>query len=431
MIFCDGGIGNRINSLISGLAIARIFNLKYCVYWPENNWCQAEFTDIFKNEIYFKNASLTELKGTLVNSIPMLHDEIASKSLGINFNSAYQYTSLKDFSDKVICEKREIFYYPAVIPDWIPFANVIEELKRLSFTDHIVNSVRNYIQSSIQRPFYGLHLRRTDLNVGLNDHEVLNLVLRNPQVTFFVCSDDPIAESLACVHPNVYARPKMSSVAKKIDHKSWLDETSDDDGRLYFGNIFRNKQAVIEGVIDLLILAHSQIVGYSGSTFQKMARLIGESCPLVLIEKPNQLNYFSPTEIQRQIKAGQLSAAMLISLCNKIGTQGDIQEAIALLQNGCAQFEGSDYLDILHTLGIFFLNQNQFKIARLYLVEVVLNDSNRYSSWLHLAYSNFMCSDFEKFKESLNQLRKCNQQTPSVTDIQLLNYLNQKQQTLT
>jgi len=266
--------------------------------------------------------------------------------------------------------------------------------------------------------------------VGLNDHEVLNLVLRNPGETFFVCSDDPIAESLACVHPNVYARPKMNTVTKKFDEKSWLDETSDDDGRIYFGNILRSKDAVIEGVIDLLVLAHSQIVGYSGSTFQKMARLVGESCPLVQIEKPNQLNYFSPTEIQRQTQAKLLSSELLISLSNKIGTQGDMQEAIALLQNGCAQFEGGDYLDIIHTLGIFFLNQNQPKIARLYLSDVVSNDSNRYSSWLHLAYSNFLCSDFEKLKENLIQLGQCNQQASSISDAQLLDYLTQKTQNI-
>jgi len=430
MIFCDGGIGNRINSLISGLAIARIFDLQHCIYWPENNWCQAGFTDIFKNKMDFKNSSLTDLKGTLGNSVAMLHDEIASKNLGINFNSAYQYASLEDFADKVLNEKKEIFYYPAVIPDWIPFGNVVAELKKLSFSDHIENSVQSFITNTIQRPFHGLHLRRTDLNVGLNDHEVLNLVLRNPGETFFVCSDDPIAESLACVHPNVYARPKMNTVTKKFDEKSWLDETSDDDGRIYFGNILRSKDAVIEGVIDLLVLAHSQIVGYSGSTFQKMARLVGESCPLVQIEKPNQLNYFSPTEIQRQTQAKLLSSELLISLSNKIGTQGDMQEAIALLQNGCAQFEGGDYLDIIHTLGIFFLNQNQPKIARLYLSDVVSNDSNRYSSWLHLAYSNFLCSDFEKLKENLIQLGQCNQQASSISDAQLLDYLTQKTQNI-
>ena len=57
---------------------------------------------------HFKNSSLTDLKGTLGNSVAMLHDEIASRNLGINFNSAYQYASLEDFADKVLNEKKEI-----------------------------------------------------------------------------------------------------------------------------------------------------------------------------------------------------------------------------------------------------------------------------------------------------------------------------------
>jgi hypothetical protein len=41
-----------------------------------------------------------------------------------------------------------------------------------------------------------------------------------------------------------------------------------------------------------------------------------------------------------------------------------------------------------------------------------------------------MCSDFEKFKEALIQLGKCNQQASSITDAQLLDYLTQKTQNL-
>lgn len=431
MIFCDGGIGNRINALISGLALARHFNLTYCVYWPENNWCQAGFSDIFKSKLVYSNLSIRNLVGSLEQSIVLLHDEIASNSLGINFNSAYQYTSLEDFSEKVLSENKEIFFYPAVMPEWIPFEQVITELNGLSFTDHIQTSVREFIENTIQQPFHGLHLRRTDLNVGLNDHEVLNLVRRHPEATFFVCSDDPIAESLASVHKNVFARPKKSDVAKKYNADDWLAESHDDDGRIYFGNILRGKEAVIEGAIDMLILAHSQIIGYSGSTFQRMAKIIGESCPLVSINKPIALKYFSPTEIERQLRAKLLSSATLISLCNQIATQGDITEAITLLQQGCAHFEGSDYLDLLHVLGIFFLNQNQPKIAGLYLSEITDTNPNRYSSWLHLAYANFLKLDFEKSKQNLNQLSYCQTYTPSEADAQLLKLLIQKLQPLT
>jgi len=430
MIFCDGGIANRINSLISGLTIANHFDLTYCVYWPENNWCEAAFDDIFTNKISFSNLSLSNFSGKLNECVMLLHDEIASNILGVTFNSAYKYHSLEDFNAQVINQGKDIFFYPAVITDWVPYELIKVTLNELVFNEYIQENVRGFISRELIKPFYGVHLRRTDLNVGLTDTEVINLLKRNPKETFFVCSDDPVAESIATSFPNAYSRKKQSYVRKKNNDNDWISKSMDSDGRVSFGNIKRDKFSIIEGTIDLLILSHSRIIGYSGSTFQKLARILGEVCPIHDLSKPTELDYFSPTEIQRQTQARLLSSELLISLCNKIGTQGDMQEAIALLQNGCAQFEGGDYLDILHTLGIFFLNQNQPKIARLYLSDVVSNDSNRYSSWLHLAYSNFLCSDFEKLKENLIQLRQCNQKASSITDAQLLDYLTQKTQNI-
>ena len=60
--------------------------------------------------------------------------------------------------------------------------------------------MQSFISNTLVRPFHGLHLRRTDLRVGLSDAEVLALVQRHPKEVFFVCSDDPQAEALACAH---------------------------------------------------------------------------------------------------------------------------------------------------------------------------------------------------------------------------------------
>jgi len=111
MIFCDGGVGNRINSLISGIALAKYFNIDYCVYWPENNWCEAAFNDIFANKINFSNLSLSNFSGKLNESIVLLHDEIASNVLGVTFNSAYNFHSLEDFNIQVISQNRDIFFF--------------------------------------------------------------------------------------------------------------------------------------------------------------------------------------------------------------------------------------------------------------------------------------------------------------------------------
>lgn len=428
LIFCDGGIGNRINALLSGLAIAHHFNLEYCIHWPVNNWCAASFEDIFETTENTSTVSLKNLKGKLDDAFMLLHDHIASDALGVNFSSAYAYEDFKDFEEKVIQTGKVIFYYPALMPEWIPLELIHEQLRKLKFTNHIQIEVENFIKNALQRPFYGLHLRRTDLNVGLNDHEVLSLVSQHPEATFFVCSDDPNAEALASANPNVHRRIKSHAVEKKSNDAHWLAQSLDDDGRLYYGNIKRGREAVIEGTIDLLILAHSEIVGYSGSTFQRIAKMIGEICPLISINKPIHINYASPKEVRSLLKRKLLQANELINLCNIIGKQGDMEEAIFILQIACSEFDGPEYLEIIHTLGVFLLNQNQPKIAEIFLTEVTTHDKDRYSSWLHLSYASFLRGDLEKSKLMLRKSNDLQSIINDSNDIYLLNFLSQNLQ---
>ena len=293
LIFCDGGLGNRINALASGLAVVRYFGLTYCVHWPINNWCAAPFEKIFANRLNVSTESISKLRGKLDDAVMLLHDEIASSTLNVQFESAYRFKDLKDFGELPNLKSKSVFYYPAVIPNWVPEELVHNELRFLKFNYSIVKEVKEFICNTMRVPFYGLHLRRTDLNVGLSDLEVFNLVKAHPNEVFFVCSDDPQAERLAIGHANVFRREKKFQIEKKSGSGEWIDQTQDDDGRTYFGNIRRIEEAVIEGAIDLLVLAHSQIIGFSGSTFQTMARNIVRHDPLVNIDIPSMILFYN------------------------------------------------------------------------------------------------------------------------------------------
>lgn len=45
--FCDGGLGNRINSIITADLVARTFGVELEIVWPVNSWCGAAFEEIF------------------------------------------------------------------------------------------------------------------------------------------------------------------------------------------------------------------------------------------------------------------------------------------------------------------------------------------------------------------------------------------------
>jgi len=402
-IFCDGGIGNRINALISGLALADRFALLSTVYWPMNSWCGAAFSDIFQNVLDVRTDALNSLAGKFGHAKIMLHDEIGAQFLQVPFTSAYDYQSLDDFEHRGLPQSGDLFFYPAVIPQWIPENLIHESLRRMRFSHHITQCVSDFINQKMTRPFHGLHLRRTDLRVGLTDPEVMAIVQGNPQEVFFVCSDDPQAEALAGAHPNVHARAKAHHVEKMVADADWISLSKDHEGRNSYGNIQRSRDAMIEGTIDLLILAHSQIVGFSGSTFQRMARLLGEAAPLVQIARPPALPFFSFSEMTQQIERQLIDPGVLLQVCQTMIQNGQTGQALDLMRMGFERMADAHRPDIAHTLGVMLLNQNQPCQASLYFIAVLQVQTMRYSSWLHLAYAKTLLSEFDEAKQAMQQ----------------------------
>ena len=406
-IFCDGGIGNRINSLVSGIAIAERFQLAMTVYWPVNSWCGAAFADIFEDAYDVRTDALDTLAGKFMDAKMMLHDAMGAQFLQVPFESAYDYQSLEDFADRGLPIDKDIFFYPAIIAPWIPEPLVHAALRSLRFSEEIRSAVQTFISTTLVQPFHGLHLRRTDLRVGLSDAEVLALVQRHPKEVFFVCSDDPLAEALACAHPNVHARAKSHHVEKKEESADWISLSKDQEGRVSYGNIERSRDAMIEGTIDLLILAHSQIVGFSGSTFQRMARLLGDAAPLMPIARPAALPYFSFTEMVQQIERQLIEPGMLLQVCQTMMQNGETGQALDLMRMGFERMTDAQRPDIAHSLGVMLLNQNQPRQASLYFIAVLQLQNLRYSSWLHLAYAKTLLGEHDQAQQALQQALSC------------------------
>lgn len=136
-VFCDGGIGNRINALVSGIAIAVRFKLTMTVYWPVNSWCGAALAEFFDNAFDVRTDALDTLAGKF-NGVKMrLHDAMGAQFLQVPFESAYDYQSLEDFELRGLPTSGDLFFYPAVIPQWIPDALIHASLQSVQFSAHI------------------------------------------------------------------------------------------------------------------------------------------------------------------------------------------------------------------------------------------------------------------------------------------------------
>lgn len=365
-VFCDGGFGNRYNALVSGFALARYFGLDFIVHWPENNWCQAEFGSIFSNSLTVSEKTLSELSGSLNDATNLLHDSLGADTLGVRFRSAYAFNSMDDFNKSVIEGTKRIFFYPALIPNWIPQELIKESTIALEFNSALVQAAKTFIEQYISHPYYGIHLRRTDLNVGLADSEVQMLAKKYPNEHFFVCSDDPVAEALAAVHSNVHRRDKTSNIEKKNLTDGWTAPTLDDDGRKYYSNIQRGADAVLEGVVDILILGQSRIVGFSGSTFQNVARMLGQYAPITNLPLPPAINHLALQDIIRWTKGRQLSLLQVCEFAEEMAAADRLHDALELMSAALEIFTGADQFVILHNLTSYLIGAGSFTQAGIY-----------------------------------------------------------------
>jgi hypothetical protein len=365
-VFCDGGFGNRYNALVSGFALARYFGLQLVVHWPRNNWCQAEFASIFFTPVTVSEQTLSELSGTLHDATCLLHDSLGADTLRVNFQSAYAFNSMDSFEETVIVGTKRIFFYPALIPNWIPPDLIKGSVIALEFNSVLVQAAKAFIEQNITHPYYGIHLRRTDLNVGLADNEVQMLAKSNPNAHFFVCSDDPVAEALAAFNPNVHRRDKSSNIEKKNLTDGWTAPTLDDDGRKYFSNIQRGAAAVLEGVIDILILGQSQIVGFSGSTFQNVARLLGQHAPITHLGMPPEIRFPALQDTLRWVKGCQLSLLQVCEFAEEMVAVGRLQDAFELLSAALEVYSGADQFVILHNMSSYLIGAGRTRQAAIY-----------------------------------------------------------------
>ena len=59
IIFCDGGLANRLNSLIGGLKLAEIIKGEWIICWPINEWCGSALEDLFNVDLPIINEKLS------------------------------------------------------------------------------------------------------------------------------------------------------------------------------------------------------------------------------------------------------------------------------------------------------------------------------------------------------------------------------------
>lgn len=271
-IYCDGGFGNRFNTLIAGQVLARAAGLAPVVVWPRNNWCGAAYAELFDGE-----AQVIERE--LVSYVPdkgnfqffMTEDHL---NMGVPNQSPLQTGSMVEALAYLQSDSKDVYFHSPLIPAFLDQALVREQVRQLPIRAEIVAQAQSFMASRHLSDYLGVHIRKTDFGSNGSDDNGLFELLRNcPQKQFFVCSDDEAVEKRFATLPHVATYPKRAYVEPLVEGH-WNTPTADHSGRVYACNVNRSSTSVEDAVIDLLILSYAQIVDTSNSTFRNTALLM-------------------------------------------------------------------------------------------------------------------------------------------------------------
>jgi hypothetical protein len=269
-IFCDGGLGNRLGTLVGGLVFAEQLDATPVVCWPVNNWCGCNFTDLFDADIESTEHNIFELFTSQQNNIFLIHENQTTLTLSTVFG--HNASSL----DTICNLEADVVYYHNKIDPQFDRSSIIRATETLTIKKSILNTVNEFIeQNGISQTTIGLHLRKTDM-VGLNDDDYYDKVVANPNSKFFICSDNGDTEKRFADLPNVYIFPK-TSYAKKMIEGAWrTTDIVDTDGRPTKYNVTRDKQSVLEAFSDMLILSRTYIQPTIKSSFSLFSKIYAE-----------------------------------------------------------------------------------------------------------------------------------------------------------
>jgi len=289
-IYCDGGFGNRFNCLISGMILAEELDLPFKISWPKNNWCQLSFKEIFQNNLVVDEHELLHFQSSN-DYVFLTHENQLNRSDG--WPGQILKTTLRDWETYINqSPNKSIFFFTSLIPQALEESKVLLHTRKMEFLKPYLDISSNFmssINSNFRYPI-GIHIRKTDFgDSSVNEKIFLFFVKKFKWSRFFICSDDPMVESLFLNFQNCLIYKKTFFVSKLVDGE-WNSKVSDSLGNSFPFNVNRSEECVRESIIDLLCLARCRLIKTSSSTFLTTAQRIRASGLVSQNIKPSLLN---------------------------------------------------------------------------------------------------------------------------------------------
>ena len=269
LVFCDGGLSNRLNSLIFALILREKYGAHWEISWPQNNWCGSDFSSLFQANMPVHNYPLNYFNKVHYDYTCLIHENQAYFNEG-NFYLHSSINSYQEYFDYLQKEK-PVFYFHNQIPSFASIEDIRIALDNISVNSELKNIALNFCSdNNITDSVFGLHIRKTDFGNLVDDIALFDLV-KNSNNKFFVCSDDELITEKFNDLKNCCSYLKKNYPTQLNINKGWQETIQDDQNRSFNFNITRSAESIKEALIDLLILSSTTHIDTSPSTFLKMS----------------------------------------------------------------------------------------------------------------------------------------------------------------
>lgn len=273
--FCDGGLANRLNGLLFCLVLRNKFGHDWEISWHRNNWCGASFGSLFDIDISVNERSLAYFKQAEDRYWFILHENQGS----FDPERVVYHSQLSDYAayQSLLDQHPDVFYIHNLLPNFVSLEDLQSVLPQLRVKPHLVAAAAAFCRDqAIDESVLGLHIRKTDFGNTVDDNELFKVVSQNTN-RFFVCSDDAEVTERFSQLPNCHVLEKQHYPEKLVGSEGWNSWTVDQEGRQFPFNIQRSEEAIVEALLDLLILSRTNPVMASHSTFFRMALIFNKT----------------------------------------------------------------------------------------------------------------------------------------------------------
>lgn len=235
---CTSGLGNRIASLIGGFYWSQRLGCDLKIFWDKSACCMCSHDDLFPG-ISPYIISKEELCGQIIQAL--------QKAESVKTYSVEKLQEPLSSQSTIIYNSAE--FYPYIDKNITAHA-----LRKMEINKDVLQKAQTFIsENKIDQLVTGLHIRKIDPPEERTNRFYLpvefytRIVSNNPDRKYFLCSDSKEVEEMF--------RPYQNIIQYKKEHYPTYDEEND--------ITYRDKESVIESLVDILALSRTDIFGMS------------------------------------------------------------------------------------------------------------------------------------------------------------------------